>query len=74
MDGEWPERHLTINGRQTAFGDQLVWPGMATLANLPATSVPIGVDSLGLPIGIQVIGPFLEDHTTIAFSGLIARL
>jgi len=71
---EWPERQFTINGRQTAFGDQLVWPGMATLANLPATSVPIGADSRGLPIGVQVIGPYLEDRSTIAFAGLIAGL
>ncbi len=74
MAGEWPERHFTINGRQTAFGDQLVWPGMATLANLPATSVSIGADARGLPIGAQVIGPYLEDRTTIAFAGLIAGL
>jgi Asp-tRNA(Asn)/Glu-tRNA(Gln) amidotransferase A subunit family amidase len=27
----------------------------------------------GLPIGVQIIGGFLEDRTTIAFAGLVER-
>jgi len=34
---------------------------------------PIGRTESGLPIGVQVIGGFLEDRTTIAFAGLIER-
>jgi len=45
---------------------------MALLANLPATAVPIGQTDGGLPIGAQVIGPYLEDRTTIRFAGLIS--
>jgi amidase len=26
-----------------------------------------------IPIGVQIIGPYLEDHTTIGFAGLIER-
>jgi amidase len=47
---------------------------MATLANLPATAMPIGATRRGLPIGMQVIGPYLEDRTTIAFAGQLAKL
>ena len=67
-------RTLTINGHQTPYGDQLAWPGMATLANLPATAAPIGKSATGLPIGIQIIGPYLEDRTTLAFARLIEGL
>ncbi len=74
MEGEWQDRHFTIDGKVTPFGDQLAWPGMATLANLPATCAPIGADAAGLPIGVQIIGPYLEDRTTIALAGLIADL
>ena len=73
-DGEWTERTLTIDGRETPFADQLVWPGLATLGNLPATAVPIGKTAAGLPIGAQIIGPYLEDRTTLAFADLISRL
>jgi amidase len=74
MTGEWTERTLTIDGKVTPFADQLVWPGMATLANLPATAVPIGATQKGLPIGMQIIGPYLEDRTAIAFAGHLAEL
>ena len=46
---------------------------MALLPNLPATAAPIGFTRGGLPIGVQVIGPYLEDRTTIAFAGLLER-
>jgi amidase len=74
MTGDWRERTFVIDGAVTRFADQLVWPGMATLANLPATAVPIGANRQGLPIGMQVIGPYLEDRTPIAFAGLLAGL
>ena len=64
---------LIINGRPTPYFDQLAWPGMATLANLPATAIPIGRTRGGLPIGAQLIGPYLEDLTTLGFAGLVER-
>jgi amidase len=35
--------------------------------------MPIGRTDSGLPIGMQIIGGFLEDRTTITFAGLIER-
>jgi amidase len=61
-------RHISIDGQDFHYDDQLVWAGMATLPGLPATAMPIGLSPAGLPIGVQVIGPFLEDRTTIAFA------
>jgi amidase len=64
---------LIIDGQPTPYFNQLAWPGLATLANLPATAVPIGQTRAGLPIGAQVIGPYLEDLTTLGFAGLMER-
>jgi amidase len=64
-------RQLTVNGAKVPYFGQLAWPGMATLANLPVTAAPIGRTAAGLPIGAQIIGPYLEDRTTIAFAGLV---
>jgi amidase len=35
--------------------------------------MPIGRSDDGLPIGMQIIGPHLEDRTTIAFAELVER-
>ncbi|MFZ5719786.1 MAG: amidase family protein [Pseudomonadota bacterium] len=67
------KRRIVIDGRETPYFDQLAWPGVALLPNLPATAVPIGLSRGGLPVGLQVIGPYLEDRTTIAFAGLLER-
>ncbi|MEO8811600.1 MAG: amidase family protein [Caulobacteraceae bacterium] len=73
-DAPFNDRIHMIDGVATPYGAQVAWPGMATLANLPATAVPIGRTKGGLPIGAQIIGPYLEDRTTIAFAGLVERL
>ncbi len=66
-------RQLMVNGQPEPYFGQLAWPGMATLAHLPATAAPIGLTKGGLPIGAQIIGPYLEDRTTIAFAGLLEQ-
>ncbi len=73
-DKPFGERIHTINGADTPYGAQIAWPGVALLANLPATAMPIGFTRAGLPISAQAIGPYLEDRTTIAFAGLLAGL
>jgi Asp-tRNA(Asn)/Glu-tRNA(Gln) amidotransferase A subunit family amidase len=50
-----------------------VWADPATTCGLPATAAPIDHTAGNLPVGIQIIGPFLEDRTTIAFAELIER-
>jgi amidase len=62
-----------INGRETPYFGQLAWPGVALLPCLPATACPIGLTRGGLPMSVQVMGPYLEDRTTIAFAGLLER-
>ena len=66
-------RELDIDGQKRSYFDQLAWAGPATLNGLPATTAPIGRTDNGLPIGVQIIGGFLDDRTTIAFAGMIER-
>jgi amidase len=66
-------RQLDIDGKKIRYYDQLAWATIATLTGLPATAAPIGRNDDGLPIGVQIIGGYLEDRTTIAFAALIER-
>jgi amidase len=66
-------RKLDVDGTEIPYFDQSVWAGIATLNGLPATTMPIGHDDGGLPIGMQIIGGYLDDRTTIAFAGMIER-
>lgn len=60
------QRQLMIDGDVTPFGVQFAFPGLATFPMLPATSVPVGTDPDGMPIGVQVIADTYQDHTAIA--------
>lgn len=67
------KRTLRIDGAEVPYRPQIAWPGMATLAHLPATAAPMGMTRGGLPIGVQIIGPCLEDRTPLAFARLLER-
>ncbi len=64
-------RRIDIDGVEYPFFDQLVWPGLATMPGLPATAIPTGRTSDGLPVGVQLIGPMFEDRTTLRLAELL---
>jgi len=66
-------RLIDIDGKTYPYRDQSVWPSIATGPGLPATVAPIDRDDGALPVGVQIVGPYLEDRTTIAFARLIER-
>lgn len=54
------------------YEDVLFWISFATLAGLPATTAPVGRTREGLPVGMQIMGPYLEDATPIDIAGRMA--
>ena len=66
-------RDMIVNCRSYQYLDRLQWPSLATVANLPATAVPTGRFIDGVPMGVQVIGPYLEDRTPLRFAQLVER-
>ena len=73
LDTPWPLRTHTVNGRPTGYDLQLGYPAVATLSGQPATAFPAGLTGDGLPVGMQAVGPYLEDRTPIRFAALVAR-
>jgi amidase len=66
-------RRIMIDGKAHAYPDQLAWPGIATLPGLPSTAIPTGFAPDGLPVGVQIVGPWLEDRTPLKLAELIER-
>ena len=66
-------RRISVDGSDLPYAAQSLWITLATLAGLPATVMPIGASDAGLPIGVQIIGPYLEDRTTLAFAMFAER-
>jgi amidase len=64
---QWHREIPTPEGPRP-YEDLYFWITFATFTGLPATIAPIGASSSGLPIGIQIIGPYLEDATPIDFA------
>jgi len=45
----------------------------ANIAGIPAISVPAGLDKSGLPLGLQVITPALDEETMFSVGGALER-
>jgi amidase len=72
---DFARRTLAVNGvAQPYLGTLLGWPALAGLSSLPGTSAPVGFTREGLPAGLQVVGPYLEDRTSLHVARLVAAV
>jgi amidase len=62
----------TPEGETHGFWDILSYIVPPTLTGCPATTAPAGLSRSGLPVGLQIMGPYLEDATTVEFARLLA--
>jgi len=68
-------RTLTVNNKDRPYADTMTaWAGLTCVSYLPATVAPTGLASNGLPIGVQIVGPYFEDRTPIHFAKLIEKI
>jgi amidase len=66
------QRKLDTPEGKRPYPDITPWIMPPTLSGCPATVAPAGRTAAGLPVGIQIMGPYLEDATPIEFARLIA--
>jgi len=67
-------RSVQVNGVARNYLDMLAWISPATLCFNPASVAPIGRTRSGLPVGMQIVGPYLEDRSTIDFARWLGEL
>ena len=66
-------RTVMVDGQPVPYMNGLQWPGLATIANLPATAIPTGRRIDGMPMGLQAVGPYMEDRTSLRFAQLVEQ-
>lgn len=66
-------RTIAVDGATIPYMHQLFWAGLTGVAYLPAVAAPVGRAASGLPVGIQVVAPYLEDRTAIRCAELLAE-
>ena len=74
QDGTFATRTLMCNGEVRPYADIVRWTILTGMAYLPSTVPPIGLGGSGLPIGIQVVGPYGHDYRTIRLAARLSEI
>jgi amidase len=71
--GDVNSRTIDVDGTPHPYFDQMVYASVAASLGLPATTAPLDRTPSGLPVGVQIMGPYLEDRTTLRFAELLEQ-
>jgi amidase len=66
---------LRYDGTEMIYGDY-VWPFMVCFnaSGHPVLNVPLGLGKEGLPLGVQIVGPYWSEPELLAFAKQVARV
>ena len=64
------DQTVLVNGEERPVWEQWFWAGLANPTYLPALAMPVGLAPDGLPVGMQILGPFMGDLLTLRFGEL----
>ena len=65
------ERVLDVDGTEVSHAVAMAWCGAIGAMLLPVVTLPTGPTADGLPVGVQVIGPYLSDLRLLALAETI---
>jgi amidase len=69
VEQNYPE---TVAGlKMKTYVDWLAPTFLLSLAGLPVASVPCGLDALGLPVGLQIVGGAQGEERVLALAALV---
>jgi amidase len=65
------DRVLDVDGTEVPYLSAIAWCGAVGAVMLPVVTLPAGRTTTGLPVGVQVIGPFLSDMRLLRIAELL---
>ena len=71
QEGDPGTRTLTVNGVERPYIHAVFWTGMFGVIYLPVAVAPVGQTAGGIPVGVQVVTPYLHDRDAIAIAGAL---
>jgi amidase len=74
QEGDIMSRTITVNGTETPYISAVMWTGLIGVVGLPSAVAPLARTPQGLPVGVQVVAPFLRDRDAIFIAGQIAQV
>jgi len=74
QDKDVLNRRIPVPSGKRDYVEHLPWVALATVLGLPATTIPVGRTSAGLPVGLQIVGPRFGDRTCLAFAAEVERV
>jgi amidase len=72
--GNLMDRTVEVNGQPRSIISTVSWLGFIGVIGLPSVVVPIGRTAAGLPIGVQVVAPYLHDRRAARVARLIGEI
>lgn len=73
-EGELMTRTMDVNGEQRSYLENTTWTGLIGVVGLPSAVPPLPRTSGGLPVGVQVVTPYLHDRSAVRLARLIAEV
>ena len=73
QEGDLGSRTIEVNGERRPYLDNIAWTGLIGIVGLPSAVPPLGPTESGLPVGVQVVAPYLRDRTAVRVAGLIVE-
>ncbi|XP_072036787.1 uncharacterized protein [Amphiura filiformis] len=68
------QNHLKYGFSQTSLTlDLMRFVSIGNLTGIPCLVVPVGYDSQGLPVGLQIMGRWWEDHVILRIGNILER-
>jgi amidase len=71
VDRPLMERFIDVDGTPVSHLVAMAWCGAVGSVLLPVVTLPTGPTPDGLPVGVQVIGPFLGDRRLLRMAALL---
>ena len=72
--GNIMDRTIEVDGESRSIGSTISWLGLIGVVGLPSAVVPISRTAAGLPVGMQLVSPYLQDRRSVRAAKLVGEV